>query len=56
MRGDIVDTALQLLKQGGPVEVRGVDLKNQTLEHAANQTEIPIFLLDGKSRGRSRRP
>jgi hypothetical protein len=48
-RGDIeTQRALQLLNQAGPVELRGVDLQNQTLEHAATETETPIFTWMGK--------
>jgi hypothetical protein len=48
-RGDIeTQRALQLLNQGGAVELRGVDLQNQTLEHAATETETPIFTWIGK--------
>jgi hypothetical protein len=46
-RGDTeTQGALQLLNHGGPVELRGADLQNQTLEHAA--TETPIFTWMGK--------
>lgn len=48
-RGDIEsERALELLNQGGAVELRGVDLENQTLEHAATETETPIFTWIGK--------
>jgi hypothetical protein len=48
-RGDIeTRRALQLLNQGDPVELRGVDLKNQALEHAATEAETPIFTWMGK--------
>jgi hypothetical protein len=48
-RGDIeTQRALQLLNQGDPVELRGADLQNQTLEHAATETETPIFTWMGK--------
>lgn len=48
-RGDVeTQRALQLLNQAGPVELRGVDLQNQTLEHAATETETPIFTWIGK--------
>lgn len=48
-RGDIeTQRALQLLNQGEPVELRGVDLQNQTLEHAATEAETPIFTWMGK--------
>jgi hypothetical protein len=48
-RGDIeTQRALQLLNQAGPVELRGADLQNQTLEHAATETETPIFTWMGK--------
>ena len=37
-RGDVeTQRALQLLNEGGPIELRGVDLQNQTLEHAATE-------------------
>ena len=42
-RGDIeTRRALQLLNEGGPVEVRGADLQNQTFEHAATEAETPV--------------
>ncbi len=48
-RGDIeTQRALQLLNDAGPVELRGADLQNQTLEHAATQTETPIVTWMGK--------
>ena len=48
-RGDIeTQRALQLLNQGGAVELLGVDLQNQTLEHAATETETPLFTSIGK--------
>jgi hypothetical protein len=48
-RGDVeTKRALQLLNESGPVELRGVDLQNQTLEHAATEKEIPIFTWMGK--------
>jgi hypothetical protein len=48
-RGDLeTQRALQLLNQGDPVELRGVDLQNQTLEHAASATETPILTWMGK--------
>lgn len=48
-RGDVeTQRALQLLNQAGPVELRGTDLQNQTLEHAATATETPIFTWMGK--------
>lgn len=48
-RGDLeTQRALQVLNQSGSVEVRGVDLQNQTLEHAATETETPIFTWIGK--------
>jgi hypothetical protein len=48
-RGDLeTQRALQLLNQGDPVELRGVDLQNQTLEHAASATETPIITWMGK--------
>ena len=48
-RGDVeTQRALHLLNEGGPVELRGVDLQNQTLEHAATETETPLFTWTGK--------
>jgi hypothetical protein len=48
-RGDVeTQRALQLLNHGSPVELRGIDLQNQTLEHAAAEREIPIFTWMGK--------
>jgi hypothetical protein len=48
-RGDIeTQRAVQLLNQAGPVELRGVDLQNQTLEHAAAENESPVFTWMGK--------
>lgn len=48
-RGDIeTQRALELLNRGAPVELRGVDLQNQSLEHAATETETPIFTWMGK--------
>ena len=48
-RGDIeTQGALQLLNEAGPVELRGADLQNQTLEHAATQAETPILTWIGK--------
>jgi hypothetical protein len=48
-RGDTeTQRALQLLNEAGPVEVRGVDLRNQTLEGAAAEAETPIFTWLGK--------
>jgi len=48
-RGDLeTQRALQLLNQGKPVELRGVDLQNQPLEHAATDKETPIFTWMGK--------
>jgi hypothetical protein len=48
-RGDLeTQRALQLLNQGNPVELRGVDLQNQPLEHAATNAETPIFTWMGK--------
>jgi hypothetical protein len=48
-RGDTeAQRALQLMNQAGPVELRGADLRNQTLEHAAAETETPIFTWMGK--------
>lgn len=48
-RGDIeTRRALELLNDAGPVELRGADLQNQTLEHAATETETPIITWMGK--------
>ena len=48
-RGDVeTQRALQLLNQADPVELRGSDLQNQTFEHAAAETETPIFTWMGK--------
>lgn len=48
-RGDVeTQRALHLLNRGDPVELLGVDLENQTLEHAATETETPIFTWIGK--------
>jgi len=48
-RGDVeTQRALQLLNDAGPVELRGADLENQTLEHAATETETPIVTWMGK--------
>lgn len=48
-RGDVeTERALQLLNEAGPVELRGADLQNQSLEHAATETETPIFTWIGK--------
>lgn len=48
-RGDLeTQRALQLLNQGSPVELRGIDLQNQPLEHAATAAETPIFTWMGK--------
>jgi len=48
-RGDVeTQRALQLLSEGGPVELRGADLQNQTLEHAATETETPVVTWMGK--------
>lgn len=48
-RGDIeTRRALELLNDGGPVELRGSDLQSQTFEHAATETETPIFTWMGK--------
>lgn len=48
-RGDIeTKRALEVLNLAGPVEVRGKDLDKQTLEHAATETETPIFTWMGK--------
>jgi hypothetical protein len=48
-RGDIeTQRALQILNEAGPVELRGADLENQTLEHAATDKETPILTWTGK--------
>lgn len=48
-RGELeTKRALELLNQAGPVELQGVDLEHQTLEHAATETEAPIFTWMGK--------
>jgi hypothetical protein len=48
-RGDTeIKRALELLNRGNPVELRAVDLENQTLEHAAAEGETPIFTWMGK--------
>jgi hypothetical protein len=48
-RGDIeTQRALQLLNEASPIELRGADLQNQTLEYAATETETPIFTWMGK--------
>ena len=48
-RGELeTKRALELLNHAGPVELRGVDLENQTLEHAATEKETPIFTWVGK--------
>jgi hypothetical protein len=48
-RGDIeTQRALELLNEAGPVEVRGTDLQNQTLEHAATEKETPVLTWFGK--------
>lgn len=48
-RGDIeTQRAMELLSEAGPVELRGVDLQNQPLEHAATETETPILTWMGK--------
>ena len=48
-RGDIeTQRAVQLLNDAGPVELRGADLQNQTLEHAATDKETPILTWTGK--------
>ena len=42
-RGDIeTKRALQLLNEGGPVELRGADLQNQAFEHAATESETAV--------------
>ena len=48
-RGEVeTKRALELLNEGSPVELRGVDLQNQTLEHAAAESETPLFTWAGK--------
>ncbi len=48
-RGDLeMERALQVLNESGPIELRGVDLENQTLEHAATEGETPILTWMGK--------
>jgi hypothetical protein len=48
-RGDVeTQRALQLLNDADPVEVRGVDLQNQALEHAATESETPVVTWMGK--------
>lgn len=48
-RGDLeTQRALQILNEAGPVELRGADLENQTLEHAATDSETPILTWTGK--------
>jgi hypothetical protein len=39
---------VQLLNESGPAELRGADLQNQTLEHAATETETPVVTWLGK--------
>jgi hypothetical protein len=48
-RGDIeTQRALELLNHGDPVQLQGVDLQNQTLEHAATEVETPVVTWVGK--------
>jgi hypothetical protein len=48
-RGDVeTHRAVQLLNEGAPVELRGADLENQTLEGAAAAQETPILTWFGK--------
>ncbi len=48
-RGDVeTHRALQILNDAGPVELRGTDLQNQTLEYAAAEGETPILTWMGK--------
>lgn len=48
-RGDVeTKRALELLNDGGPAEVHGADLQNQTLEGAAAENETPILTWTGK--------
>ena len=48
-RGDLeTQRALQLMNEAGPVELRAADLQNQTLEHAATESETPILTWIGK--------
>jgi hypothetical protein len=42
-RGDVeTQRALELLNEGGPVELRGADLQNQAFEHAATESETAV--------------
>jgi hypothetical protein len=42
-RGDIeTKRALEILNEGGPLEIREADLDNQTLEHAATHEETEL--------------
>ena len=48
-RGDVeTKRAVQLLNESDPAELRGADLQNQTLEHAATETETPVVTWLGK--------
>ncbi len=48
-RGDVeTQRAIQLLNESGPIELRGADLEQQTLEHAATETETPVITWMGK--------
>jgi hypothetical protein len=48
-RGDVeTKRAVELLNEGGPVEVHGADLQNQALESAAAESETPILTWTGK--------
>jgi hypothetical protein len=48
-RGHIeTQRAAELLNQAGAMELRGVDLENQTFEHAAAENEVPVFTWMGK--------
>lgn len=48
-RGDVeTNRALELLDEGGPVELRGTDLRQSKLERAAADKETPILTWMGK--------
>jgi hypothetical protein len=48
-RGEIeVKRALEILNEAAPEEMRAKDLDNQAFEHAATETETPIFTWIGK--------
>lgn len=49
-RGDVeTQRALQLLGEGGPVDVRSADLQNQMFEGAATDAETPVLTWVGKA-------